>query len=181
MDRPAPTTDLAADDFRRWYRLKEELLAFCRQQRLPTVGGKREIADRIARYLATGERPVAARAAPQARGGSPTAELTAETTIWPCFRCGQAARAFFVAAIGPRFHFDGQMRAFPRDNPGKTLGDAIADWHPARAAGPQEMAIAPQFEYNRHLRNFFRANPQATRAEAIAAWMAHRSRPDDGR
>jgi len=59
--------------------------------------------------------------------------LTAARIIWPGFRCGQRARAFCLAAIGRRFHFDQQMRDFVRDNPGKTLQDEVDAWHTAQA------------------------------------------------
>lgn len=177
--RPPLSADLVATEFARWYWLKAELLAFCRQQGLPTAGGKRELAARIAQFLATGAivppPPRARSAAPPA----PDAPLTAETVIWPGFRAGQRARAFFLAEIGPGFHFDQRMRDFLRDGAGHTLGEAVADWHAARAAPRRETAIAPQFEYNRHLRAFFKEHPGASRAEARAAWHARRARPTD--
>lgn len=170
--RPTLDLTLPAEEFRRWYWLKEELVAFCRQQHLPAAGAKDDIAERIAQFLATGALPPSAATSYQRASRTPTT-LTAETLIWPGFRCGQQARAFFVATIGPRFHFDQQMRDFVRDNPGRTLQDAIDAWHAAQT-NPQQTTIAPQFEYNRHIREFFAQHPGATRAEAIAAWRTKR-------
>jgi hypothetical protein len=65
------------------------------------------------------------------------------------------------------------MRDFVRDNPGKTLQDAVDAWHTAQAR-PQQTPNAPQFAYNRHLRELFAQHPGAPRAEAIAAWPTKR-------
>jgi len=155
VERLTLDSTLSAAEFRRWYWLKEALVAFCRQQRLPTAGAKTALAERIAAFLATGESPPTSAVSPRPRTAHAPAELTtatiiwpgcrcgrqgragcwpiaaAATIIWPGFHCGQQARAFFLAAIGPRSHFAQRRRDFIGDSPGKALQDAVDDWHAA--------------------------------------------------
>ena len=53
-DRPILNTNLNSDAFRSYYYLKEELVEFCRNNGIPTSGGKLELTDRIAYFLDTG-------------------------------------------------------------------------------------------------------------------------------
>ena len=53
-DRPILNTNLNSDTFRNYYYLKEELVEFCRNNGIPTSGGKLELTDRIAYFLDTG-------------------------------------------------------------------------------------------------------------------------------
>lgn len=55
MEKPVLDKKLDSETFRNFYFLKEELVNFCRENGLPTSGGKMEIADRIAHFLDTGE------------------------------------------------------------------------------------------------------------------------------
>lgn len=54
-DRPDLQKDLDSKIFRSYYYLKEELTAFCRAEGLPVSSGKKELTERIARYLDGGE------------------------------------------------------------------------------------------------------------------------------
>lgn len=50
--RPKLTGKLSAEEFRRWYWLKAELLAFARSRGIDATGGKQDVAERIAKSLA---------------------------------------------------------------------------------------------------------------------------------
>ena len=54
-DRPELKIGLDGNTFRNYYYLKEELVEFCRENHLPTSGGKVELTERIAAFLNTGE------------------------------------------------------------------------------------------------------------------------------
>lgn len=54
-ERPNLDKQLDGDTFRSFYYLKEELVDFCKENGLPTSGGKIEITDRIACFLDTGK------------------------------------------------------------------------------------------------------------------------------
>ena len=53
-DRPKLTKELKSKDFLEYYYLKEELVQFCRNNGLPSSGGKQELTERIAYFLDTG-------------------------------------------------------------------------------------------------------------------------------
>ena len=49
--RPDLNTSLDSQTFRQFYYLKEELVDFCKQNHIPTSGGKIELTERIALYV----------------------------------------------------------------------------------------------------------------------------------
>lgn len=51
MERPILNTQLDSKTFKEFYYLKEELVNFCRENNLPTSGGKIELTERIAYFL----------------------------------------------------------------------------------------------------------------------------------
>ena len=53
--RPDLNTSLDSQTFRQFYYLKEELVDFCKQNHIPTSGGKIELTERIAYFLETGK------------------------------------------------------------------------------------------------------------------------------
>lgn len=55
IKRPNLDKQLDEKTFRNFYYLKEELVNFCRRNKLPTSGSKLEITDRIAFFLDTGK------------------------------------------------------------------------------------------------------------------------------
>lgn len=186
--RVALTPRTSVRDFRDFYWLKEELERFCRVHGLPTAGGKRELADRIERFLRTGERPARASPGRSSGGGrSPKAPvlgpLSLATRAPAGFRCSQEARAFFERHLGPSFRFTVTLQRFIKDHPGVTFGEIAEEWQrqeAARKAGVRP-EIAPQFEYNRFTRDFF-ADPRnqgKTREECLEAWRRTRARRGD--
>lgn len=175
-DRPQLTPSISVDDFRDYYWLKEELLDFCRQNDLPLGGSKREISERIERFLHTGEvLPATSRSSSLGRAAMPET-FTRDTVIEPGWHCSQALRAFLETEIGFGFHFDQVMRDFIKQGHGKTLQEAINAWQVAKANPPQKTEIAPQFEYMRHMREYFDLHPEGTREEALAAWHEKKSK-----
>jgi len=88
-------------------------------------------------------------------------------------------REFFEAELGPSFIFDRVMRSFISNGVGRTLGDAIHEWHSTRGAMPKP--IAEQFELNRFTRRWHAEHPVGGRAELLAAWRVYRSLPEDAR
>lgn len=169
MNRPTLNRKIAADDFRSYYWLKEELTAFCRDVGLSTTGGKQEIAARIVRFLETGERESVKSAAKPKSGAMPVT-FTRDTLIGANWRCSEPLRAFFSAETGKSYKFNQLMRDFIKEGEGKTLGEALDTWQADQEKPQPRGEIAVQFEYNRHMRAYFDAHPEATRADAIRAW-----------
>lgn len=191
-DRPVLSVSLSAAEFGRWYWLKSELLAFCRDHGLPSSGAKTALAERIAAHLSdrsadrrreaspirrpyrAGRRPL-----PAVRRRSPPmpASFRSDTPIGPDWRCTRALRGFFEAQCGPGFRFNGALRAFIAKGAGRRLAEAVAVYRRSRqtrrrAAG--STAIAPQFEYNRFIRDFHARHPGRSHADAVAAWWRSR-------
>ena len=98
MARPDLNDQLSSDTFRQYYYLKAELTAFCREQGLPTSGGKLELTERVAHYLATGQ---TLKASPRKASEKAAAPLSENTKIEPNFRCTERHRQFFTTQIGP--------------------------------------------------------------------------------
>lgn len=196
-ERPELEARPDPDVFARFYYLKEELLAFCRENGLSTAGSKADLSGRVEQFLRTGAEPDApdsGRAAirsPRKRAGSTPAEPAIGAEIGEDFRCTEARRAFFESIVGPRFHFSVKLQRYLRSNPTATYTDAIAEWRRLDRADASSAAIAgsdagtaavpdsidPQFEYNRYIRAFFADNPGRSLAEAIACWRLRRSLP----
>lgn len=175
MPRPMLTTELRAAEFTRFYWLKEELVAFCRQQHLSTGGSKQDLTQRITSHL-TGEKPAIGAARRPARTAKMPETFNRSTVIGPGWRCSQELRAYFEQEIGPRFHFDAVMRELIHQGSGQTLGEAIRAWQAAQS-NPEPRIIASQFEYNQHIRDYFQAHPGASLSEAIRAWQEKRQAP----
>lgn len=176
--RPSLSPSLTGAELRRWYWLKDELLAFARVIGVSTRGGKQELTARLAAAL-DGEPPQPPTSPSRPAAAALAGPLTAATVIPAGQRCSQQLREFFTAEIGAGFRFDAAMRDFIADGAGRTLGDATRHWHATRGDEPRE--IGAQFELNRFLRDWHAAHPGASREAALAAWRDHRSRPADGR
>ncbi|MEM7114018.1 MAG: DUF6434 domain-containing protein [Chloroflexota bacterium] len=170
MTRPTQITGLSGNDFAAYYWLKEDLVAFCRANGIPTSGSKQALTERIKLFLDTGEIAKPQRKKRPSKSTMP-ATFTRETIIGENWRCSQDLRAFFEAEIGKSFHFNQYMRAFiKQDGVGQSLQAAIDGWLLSKSQPKGSSDIAPQFEYNRHFREYFAKNPNGSRAEAIAAW-----------
>ena len=138
MERPTLDKNLDSKTFRNFYFLKEELVNFCRENGLPTSGGKIEITDRIAHFLDTGEIVSVSR---EKKATVQIGDIDLNTKIEPNFVCTEKHRAFFKEHIGTTFSFNvafqkwlksntgnTYIRDFFADNQGKSLEEAIKCW-----------------------------------------------------
>lgn len=178
--RPRLTAKTSANDFLDFYWLKEELVTFCRKQKLPVSGSKQVLTDRIATWLRSGV--VTKPSKPRTRSTSSfdwhSDRLTAKTILTDSYKNTQNVRRFFANAIGPQFSFNITFMNWLKTNPGKTLKDAVNEWHKIRAdksAPDFEPKIAAQFEYNAYIQAFMKDNPLRKRTDAIACWKIKKS------
>jgi hypothetical protein len=82
-------------------------------------------------------------------------------------------RLFFKTHIGAHFHFTTAFMNWVKQNEGRKLNDAIAEWIRLQELSRNKdfkSDIAPQFEYNRFIRDFLNANPGKCLKDAIARW-----------
>lgn len=148
-DRPIINKQLDSKTFRDFYYLKEELVYFCRENGLPTSGGKIEITDRIAHFLDTGEiisTPVVKRKA------ATIVKLDENTEIESDFVCSEKHRAFFKEKIGDTFSFNVAFQKWLKSNAGKTYKEAVTAYHQIlEDKKKSKTSIDRQFEYNTYI------------------------------
>ena len=173
-ERPELTRSLDAETFRGYYYLKEELMAFCRENGLPASGGKKEITERIAYFLETGKVMKVQKQAK--RRSAVISHITLETVIEENIVCSEKHRAFFKEHIGKSFSFNVQFQKWLKANAGRTYADAVTAYGEILAEKKKtKSAIDSQFEYNTYIRDFFADNPGRSQAEAIKCWKYKKS------
>lgn len=178
-NRPILDKKLDNETFRNYYYLKEELIAFCKQEDLQTTGGKIELTDRIAYYLETGER-LSAKMKPKIV--SNIGLITEDCLIENNFICSEKHRAFFEQAIGSGFSFNVLFQKWLKTNYGKTYGEAIKAYHQILTNKKKgSTKIDKQFEYNTYIRDFFADNIGKSLDEAIRCWKHKKSQQGHNR
>jgi hypothetical protein len=103
--RPDLSRKIDSKTFRSFYYLKEELVAFCRENGFSTSGSKIELTDRIAHFLDTGEVKTVKRKVVQCKNVN-VGNITIGTKIEENFVCSEKHRAFFKEHIGNSFSFN---------------------------------------------------------------------------
>lgn len=181
--RPPLNKSIAVSDFKNFYWLKEELVAFCRAEGISPSGGKIEIAARIEHFLNTGETIFSTKTTKKKITSNfdwKNASLSRETIITDNYKNGQNIRHFFEEVIGKRFSFNIIFMKWMKENIGKTLGDAAEEWLRIEAMKKDKnykSEIPPQLEYNRYFRAFFEDNPNAKKEDAIRCWKRKKALP----
>jgi hypothetical protein len=173
MNRPALTNTLSAEEFERWYWLKQELVAFCQQHQISSVGSKPEVSEKISVFLRNA--PLPKTRVPSKRGEMPN-QLMLTTVIGEGWKCNPLLGAFFRTHCGKSFRFNATVRNFIHTQVGATLADAVHCYVASVAPGAPKQPIIAQNEYNRFTREFFAENPGATRAQALAGWWEKRGK-----
>lgn len=166
--RPDLTTEIDSKTFRSFYYLKEELVAFCRDNNLPVSGGKIELTDRIACFLDTGK--IVETSAKRKTTANIDA-ITEDTVIETDIVCSEKHRAFFKEKIGKSSSFNDLFQKWLKGNAGKTYGDAIKAYYQILEGKKNgKTAIDKQFEYNTYIRDFFEDNQGKSLENAIVCW-----------
>lgn len=171
--RPKLCKELDSKTFKSYYYLKEELLSFCRENDIPTSGGKVELTERIALFLDTGKvsEPTSKRKVKTDIG-----VITEATEIEADITCSEKHRAFFKEKIGKSFSFNVAFQKWLKANAGKTYGDAVNAYYVIlEEKKKSKTTIDKQFEYNTYVRDFFSDNKGRTLEEAIICWKYKKS------
>ena len=172
-ERPRLCKELDSKTFKSYYYLKEELLNFCRENNLPTSGGKVELTERIALYLDTGK---VSEATAKRKSKTDVGIITESTIIESDITCSEKHRAFFKEKIGNSFSFNVAFQKWLKANAGKTYKDAIKAYYEIlEAKKKSKTTIDKQFEYNTYIRDFFSDNKGKTLEEAIICWKYKKS------
>ena len=171
--RPELNTSLDGNTFKNYYYLKEELVDFCRNNDLPTSGGKIELTDRIAYFLNTGK---VLKQKTKTRKAADIGEITEDTLIEADFVCSEKHRAFFKEKIGGSFSFNVLFQRWLKASAGKTYKDAIDAYYQILEEKKNgRTKIDKQFEYNTYIRDFFDDNKGRSLEDAIKCWKYKKS------
>ena len=181
MSRPELNDKTTISDFANFYWLKEELVTFCKTKGITVTGSKIEITERIKNFLSTGKRIEQSRTKvkkPTSNFNWSITILSINTILTDNYKSTENVRNFFTSQIGSHFRFTVDFMKWAKQNTGKTLGDAIAEWNKEynlKKDKNYKSDIAPQFEYNRYIRAFLADNPGKTSKDAIRFWKIKRA------
>lgn len=165
-DRPKLHKDLDPCLFGQFYYLKEELIAFCKQENLQSTGSKEDLNKIIMHYLKTKEKIRISK-----RKSVDCKILDLNTVIPSNMRFSETNREFFKQYLGDSFRFSVPFQRWLKENAGKTFQDAI-DAYPNLMKNKE---IDKQFEYNTYIRDFFKDNTDKTLQDAITCWKYKKS------
>lgn len=179
MQRPTLTTQLKTEIFQNFYYLKEELVSFCKQEGLQTTGSKKELTERIAHYLDTGQKLEKKK---RIKKTEPIKEINRDTIIEENFVCTEKHRAFYQKEIHKNFSFLVPFQKWLKENPGKTYKDSIDAYYKiVENKKNNKGKIDSQFEYNTYIRAFFEDNKDKTLKDAILCWKYKKTLPGHNR
>ena len=171
--RPNLDSTLDAITFKEYYYLKEELVDFCRKNKLQTTGTKRELTERIAVYLDTGKKTFKKQ---EKRTNQNMDEITPDKIIETNFVCTQKHRQYYKNQIGKSFTFNLPFQKWLKTHPGKTYKESIEAYYQIlEDKKKNKMEIDKQFEYNTYIRDFFKSNKDKTLNDAIKCWKYKKS------
>ncbi|AFY58637.1 hypothetical protein Riv7116_6290 [Rivularia sp. PCC 7116] len=187
MERPKLKNISSAEEFKNWYWLKEELIAYCREVGIKITGGKFEIAERIINYLNTGEtetnkKPDKSIKKPNSKFDWKNEQLTVDTVITDNYKNNSNVRRFFTERVGAKFSFSIDLMQWMKDNVGKTLSDAVVEWHRLQELkkNPNYQSVIPAHnQYNQYIRDFLADNPDKSIKDARKYWKLKRLLPGD--
>ena len=103
-----------------------------------------------------------------------------ETVITDSYKNTQNVRRFFQQHCGEKFHFSIPFMGFMKNNCGKTLQDAIDEWHrldKQRKDKNFKSKIPEGNQYNKYIRDICADNPHITIEQARHFWKLKRSLP----
>jgi site-specific DNA-cytosine methylase len=178
--RPAIATIKTGKELRRWYWLKEELVAYCKIKDIGYAGGKFTILERIANKLdgkkVNAKKSIKAKSVFDWHGAS----LTPNTVITDNYKNSQNVRRFFKVHCGEKFHFSIPFMDWMKANTGKKLKDAVIEWKRLQKVTSNKAfrSVIPEHnQYKQYIRDFFSDNPGKVLKDARHYWKLKRQLP----
>ena len=173
MDRPKLVKTLDSKTFLEYYYLKEELVLFCKENKINHVGSKIELTNRIKLFLDTGKIIGEKK---EVIKHKKIEEITLDTLIEENIKCSELHRAFYKEYIGKSFSFNIEFQKWLKNNSGKTYKDSIDAYYKIlEEKKNKKKEIDSQFEYNKYIRDFFIDNKDKTLDDAIKCWKYKKS------
>lgn len=185
--RPEISDISSGDELKRWYWLKDELIARAKICGVKTSGGKFAILDRLAHFLDTSEKTVPGEQNLRAKSDFNwhSEALFPQTIITDSYKNSQNVRRFFKDQLGDKFKFNIAFMDWMKANVGKSLTDAMVEYgkQATEAAQPGfKTAIKPHNQFNQYTRDILAANPGMSGDDARRIWEKKRAQPSiDGR
>lgn len=182
--RPRLDETLSPEAFNAYYWLKSELKTFCKRNGLPVTGSKHTLNTIIYEFLSSGRKMAMSQSdKPKRKIRMPI--ISTDQTIGHNFVFGKNSRAFFKQHCGPHFSFNVRFIKWVRDNPNKTLAEAVIAWQvikEEKKQGRYRSEIGNQFEYNQYTRDFFKYSRdnklKLSRKACIRCWKAKKDIPN---
>jgi Domain of unknown function (DUF6434)/SAP domain-containing new25 len=185
MKKPLLNKRIREADFKKYYWLKEELLHFCRNNRIGSTGTKYELAERIVYYLKTGKiSPQTVTAKKTSSFDWHSKPLSPETIITDSYKNTQNVRRFFVLQVGTKFHFSIPLMAFMKKSVGLPLKVAVQEWKRLELLKKDknhQSVIPDSNQYNLFIRDFMKDNPGESITTARKLWKLKRDLPGDNK
>lgn len=184
-ERPEITSIKTGQELRRWYWLKSDLMGYARILGIKVSGGKFEILDRIAHFLDTGEKAASVVSKPKKMSSKfdwHSEALTIETIITNNYKNTQNVRRFFLENTDQNFKFNIEFMAWVKSHIGKTLGDAVIEYHAMRARMAEsdfKSKIEDHNQLNSYTRDFLADNPELGMADVRKFWALKTKLPSD--
>ena len=172
--KPELRGDMSVDDFKSYYWMKTELVAFARRLDLPSDGYKPELVRRIECQLrGLSDAPKLPRKQP--KGPRDSERPLGRNAPVINYRSDEKTRAFFTSQIGSHFHFTYHLNQYRLARKNLTYGDLVDEWaaeHQRRKNPRYKAPIAVQGEYNQYVRDFFgdQQNKGKALRDAVAGW-----------
>lgn len=166
------------DIFLKTYYLKEELVQFCKDNKLPTSLPKQKLTQIISDFL-DGKKINLEKQEKKVRRNL-NFLIRKNSIIDKNYSNDDLHRAFFLKEIGKHFKYNTPFMNWMKENKGKmTYKDAIDEWiriYDLKKSG-FKYEIGSQFEYNTYTRSFFEANPNLSKDDCIKCWNYKKNQP----
>ena len=185
--RPDIGTISCGDELKKWYWLKDELIAHAKVVCIKRTGGKFIILDRLAHFLDTGDTiwPGDKKPKTNSKFDWHTETLGLDTLITDSYKNSQNVRRFFREHAGAGFKFNIVFMDWMKTSIGKTLGNAVDEYRRLQslAADPDyKTDIKPHNQFNQYTRDFLSDNPDLGLDDVRRIWALKRALPSrDGR
>lgn len=119
MKRPIISNITNGESLKSWYWLKEELVAFCKANKLDYSGVKFEILEKVANFLDGNDTLQKDSLKASSKFDWHSAFLNTNTIITDSYKNSQNVRKFFMLHCSESFHFSIPFMHFMRTNIGK--------------------------------------------------------------
>lgn len=186
MERPDFSDIKSGKEFNRWYWLKSELVQICKMSGLTHTGYKFLLRDRIM-YALDNEgalMPMPPKQKKQSKFDWANEDLELRTLISDNVSFGPNFRSFLQDHIGNKFVCHSDFMDWVKANVGKTLGDAVEQWHilENRKNDPTfKRNIAAHNMLAQYVRDYSENNAGANMKEILRRWKIKKQMPtEDG-